>query len=68
MPFKDTPEGTTHYYGDGCGEPAHNPDNHECRAGITCKENPCEHIQALRQMGSVPPENYTCRVCNPSKK
>lgn len=24
MPFKDTPEGTTHSYNDGCGEPAHN--------------------------------------------
>jgi len=24
MTFKDSSEGTTHYYGDGCGEPAHN--------------------------------------------
>ena len=24
MPFKDTPEGQTHSFGDGCGEPAHN--------------------------------------------
>ena len=24
MPFKDLKEGTTHYYGDNCGEPAHN--------------------------------------------
>ncbi len=23
--FKDTKDGQTHYYGDGCGEPAHNP-------------------------------------------
>lgn len=22
--FKDTPDGTTHSYEDGCGEPAHN--------------------------------------------
>jgi hypothetical protein len=25
MPFKDTKEGSTHFYGDGCGEPEHNP-------------------------------------------
>ena len=25
MPFKDLPEGQTHSYNDGCGEPAHNP-------------------------------------------
>ena len=24
MPFKDTPDGQTHSYNDGCGEPAHN--------------------------------------------
>lgn len=24
MMFTDKPEGQTHYYGDGCGEPAHN--------------------------------------------
>lgn len=24
MPFKDTPDGSTHYVNDGCGEPAHN--------------------------------------------
>lgn len=24
MPFKDTPDGQTHYQNDGCGEPAHN--------------------------------------------
>mgnify|MGYP001568428173 FL=1 len=24
MPFKDTKSGSTHYYNDGCGEPAHN--------------------------------------------
>lgn len=24
MPFKDTKEGQTHYYGDGCGEKEHN--------------------------------------------
>ena len=24
MPFKDTKEGQTHYYGDHCGEPEHN--------------------------------------------
>ena len=24
MPFKDLPEGQTHSYNDGCGEPAHN--------------------------------------------
>ncbi len=24
MPFKETKEGQTHYYGDNCGEPAHN--------------------------------------------
>ena len=23
--FKETPDGQTHYQGDGCGEPAHNP-------------------------------------------
>lgn len=25
MPFHDTSEGQTHSYGDGCGEPEHNP-------------------------------------------
>lgn len=24
MPFKESPEGQTHYQNDGCGEPAHN--------------------------------------------
>ena len=26
MPFKETPEGTTHSFYDNCGEPAHNCD------------------------------------------
>lgn len=40
--FKDTNEGSTHYYGDGCGEPAHNNMD-------TKKENykrECEHTEA----------------------
>jgi len=29
MPFKDTKEGQTHYFGDNCGEPEHNMSNVE---------------------------------------
>lgn len=39
MPFKDSPEGTTHFYNDGCGEKAH---NNQC--SCVCHENLRESI------------------------
>jgi len=59
--FTDTPEGTTHYYADGCGEPAHNPDNHECTAGKTCKENPCKHNGKKGYWSNLP--GFKCLKC-----
>ena len=42
-PFKDLPEGQTHYYNDGCGEPAHNQPTQTwqeeyCKEFGLCKE------------------------------
>lgn len=52
MPFKDTQEGTTHSYNDGCGDPTHN-NKTPCHLGHTydptclgCEavnEEKCEH-------------------------
>ena len=39
MPFKDTPDGQTHSFNDGCGEPAHND------AELATKSNEIEELE-----------------------
>ncbi len=52
--MKDTPEGTTHYFNDGCGEPAHNCGCNEMSCKVGCKRN---HTH----------KTFSCHICNPKE-
>lgn len=58
MPFKDAPNGTTHFHDDGCGEPAHNTseqdeNGHKIKDGVIVYDPFCKHCTKTSH-GSTP--------------
>ena len=54
MPFKDTKNGSTHFYGDGCAEPEHNPMQSET----------CENCGYLLRNHKYKGDKYNCPEIN----
>lgn len=58
MPFKDLPEGTTHYQNDNCGEPAHNKVKHRrycAKSNMRC---------LVDHLGEACPDITDCKACH----
>ena len=68
--FKDTKKGTTHFYGDGCGEPMHNNfyqvgKTLECGHCRPDKFNKCDDCKCLCHQEAFKKENLLrCHVCH----
>ncbi len=67
MPFKDLPEGETHSYNDGCGEPAHNDmlnNKQECKYCQAYKSHSCCWEQGEKSACGIPVEKHArCCLC-----